>query len=243
MSTEAKSAVLALFTNHAVTASRRDKLIDAAKQQLDTLVSHRKQAPYRAIALGMLLHQLKAGCKHGEWTPLYQQILKSSKFVTETTAQTYCSQWMRLATEALIQADVATPEFIALAGSKPELSIESSDSKERAFVGKLEKFIGGRSLDELLSDLNLRNVAEKKKRKLARDGGDDGDEKAAHPVTVQDRFNELDQALQTARKGAADKALWMSLTKQQHEDLRAAAEATADFITNLYVKTHGRKKA
>jgi len=235
---EAKSAVLAVFSSNAIAPSKRDKMIEAAKAQLDTLVGQRAQGPYRAIALGMLLHQLKAGTKHGEWMPLYEQILKSSKFVTASTAATYCSQWMRLATEFLVEAEAAKPEYIALAGT--ELSLNTKDATERAFMEKLNAFVDGRSLDELLTDLNLRNAAEKKKRKL---GKGEAAEATAHTVTVQDRFNELDQALQAARKGAADKAVWMSFSKQQHEDLRATAVATADFITDLYVKTHGRKKA
>ena len=59
-------------------------------------------------------------------------------------------------------------------------------------------------------------------------------------MTVQDRFNELDGALRGARKTAADKAVWMSFSKQQHADLKAAAEETAAFISEQFIKTHGR---
>lgn len=237
---EKQSAALALFVDHAVAPNRRDKIIEQAKAQLDTLVGQRKQGPYRAIALGMLLHQLKAGCKHGEWMPLYEQILKSSKFVTASTAQTYCSQYMRLATEFLVEAEAARPEFIALAGSKTELNIEAKDATERALASKMESFIDGRSLDELLTDYDLRNASAKKKRKLAKEKASKDTDEAVHEVTVQDRFNEIDELLKRARVAASDKAVWMSFSKKQHGDLKAAAEQTAEVITALYVKTHGR---
>lgn len=235
--TEKQSAVLAIFSSQAITADRRDQLIAAAKLQLDTLVGQRKQAPFRAVAMGMLLHQLKAGCKHGEWMPLYGQILKSSKFVTESTAQTYCSQWMRLATEFLIEAKAARPEFIALAGT--ELSLDSKDTNERAFIGKLEKFVDDRSLDELLTDLNLRNAGTVKKKKALKGGAAEPSEAAAE-MTVQDRFNEIEAALRLATSGACDKGTWMSFDKKQHDSLKAIFTDAANRVDAIYLKTHGR---
>ena len=51
---EKQSAALAVIVADPVTVDGRSKIIEAAKAQLETLVSHRKQAPYRAIALGLL---------------------------------------------------------------------------------------------------------------------------------------------------------------------------------------------
>lgn len=236
---EKQSAALAVFTAHPIAADGRAKIIEAAKAQLETLVSHRKQAPYRAIALGLLLHQLKAGCKHGEWMPLYEQILKSSKFVTTETARTYASQYMRLALTFLTEADAAKPEFITLCGSKAEMSLDAGNATEKALAGKLEKFIADRSLDELLSDYDLRNAAANKRRKLGAADSETGPDEAEK--TAQDLFNEMEEHLQLASKTAADKTVWMRLSKRHHEDLLAVARSTYERISALYSKTHGRK--
>lgn len=237
---EKQSGALAVILANPVAIDGRAKIIEAAKAQLETLVSHRRQAPYRAIALGLTLHQLKAGCKHGEWMPIYQQILKSSKFVTETTAQTYASQYMRLALTFLTEADAARPEYIALTGSKTELNIQAKDSTERVLAKKMENFIGDRSLDELLTDYDLRNAAANKKRKL--DASDAEAEPDEQEKTAQDLFNEMEEHLQLAGKTAADKSIWMRLSKRHHDDLLASSRATYERISALHSKTHGNAK-
>jgi len=239
---EEKSAVLAVFSTSKLSTSQRARLVDVAKAQLTTLVNHRAEAPYRAILTGLTLHRIKADCAHGEWMPLYEQILKNVKFCTPKTAQTYCSQWMRAATEFLVEAKMATPEAVAIATSGNELSLETTDANERTFVSKMEKFIDGRSLDELLIDLGLRNGATKKKRKLLAAESAPAPTAAEKEQTVQDRFNEIEEALQLARKGATDKGTWMSFDKKQHDALKAIFEHAADQVAAIHLKTHGRKK-
>ena len=236
---EKQSAALAVFQANPITLDARAKIIAAARAQLETLVGHRKEAPYRAIALGLLLHQLKAGCKHGEWMPLYEQILKSSKFVTAETARTYASQYMRLALTFLTEADAAKPEYIALS-QNADLSIESKDATEKTFAGKLEKFIAERSLDELLTDYDLRNAAANKRRKLAAGEAEIGP--AEQEKNLQDRFNDIEAGVNLAVAGATDKANWMAMSAQQHRDLRDLFAGAAARVSETFVKTHGRKK-
>lgn len=237
---EKQSAALTVLTANPIIASQRSAMIENAKAQFDTLVNHRRQAPYRAIALGLTLHQLKAGCKHGEWMPLYGQILKSLKFVTEGTAKVYASQYMRLALTFLTEADAARAEFISLTGNKAELSLHASNATERELAGKMAKFIGERSLDELLTDYDLRNAAETKRRKLAASEGDANP--AEQEKTAQDLFNEYDQSFQQAGKGATEKCVWMQWSKQHHDDLLASARSAYERISAAYSRTHGRAR-
>ncbi len=237
---EKQSAALAVFKANLLADDHRAKAIEIAKSQFETLVSHRRQAPYRAIALGILLHQLKAGCQHGEWMGTYEQILKSLKFVTEGTARVYASQYMRLASTFLTEADAAKPEFIQLSVNQTEISKDTGNATEKAFAKKLESFIGDRSLDELLTDYDLRNAAATKRRKLAAE--ENAAVSDAAEMSAQDLFNEMEEHLQLARKSAADKGVWMRLSKQHHKDLMETAGETYQRIKAQYEKTHGALK-
>lgn len=211
---EAKSAALTVFNSTKLTTAQRARLVGVAKAQLTTLVNHRAEAPFRAILTGLTLHRLKADCAHGEWMPLYEQILKNVKFCTPKTAQTYCSQWMRAATEFLVEAKAATPETIALATSGQELSLETTNAKERAFVGKLGKFIDGRSLDELLIDLGLRDGTTKKKRSLLGRSAADGESEAAPANAAQSLYNEAAEHLHALRITLTDDAALIQLKRK-----------------------------
>lgn len=235
---EEKSAALAVFSSSAITPAKRDKLIELAKTQLTTLINHRQEAPYRAIFTGMTLQRLKAVCVHGEWMPLYEQILTATKHCSPGTARVMASYYMRLATEFLVEAGTANAETIALATSGHELSLATTDTKERAFMQKLEKFIDGRSLEELLTDHDIKNAGAAKKRKLKK-GGDDATGEAKEQ-TVQERFNEIETALQLARKGTCDKGTWMSFDRKQHDALKAIFEHASEQVGDMHHKTHGR---
>lgn len=234
---EKQSAALAVFSNATLTPARRDKIIAAAKEQLVTLVSHRQQAPLRAIALGMLLTQLKAGCAHGEWMPLYEQILAGLKFVTPGYARVLTSYYMRLALVFLAAKDAAKPEYIALIGDNPVLSLEPADVRGRAFLKKLTDFVDDCSLEELLE----REKIKKRKKRAGGDDEADGNE-AETAQTAQDLFNEIEERLQLACKTASDKSVWMKLSRQQHDELLNAARQTFEGIQKLHTKTHGRAK-
>ncbi len=184
----------------------------------------------RAIFVGTALLMVKESLAHGEFGPWLDKHI-------DDLGRRQVQYYMRLAIETLDAERVNQKALAALPVGEIESALTVSKGPAGEFRAAVDNFVGGKSLSELLAEHGIKGGTKKAGAKKGDEAG------AAHAVNVQDRFNELDQALQVARKGAADKTLWMSLSKQQHEDLRAAAEATADFITTLYVKTHGRKKA
>lgn len=213
------------------------KLQAAAVHQVKLIRRTESEASQRALLLGLTLWRIKASMK-GTFTGWLKKDFDSLGY---RQARYYMS-----ASLAFIEKTKATlPEFLALPGDQAELALDAlPEGKGRALMAKIEKFVDGRSLGDLFEDLGIKESAKKKARRLGAASDDDASAEetaAARELTVQDRFNELDQAMQLVRKSTADRALWMSFSKQQHADLKAAADATAEHLTALFVKTHGRK--
>ena len=190
----------------------------------------------KVVLCGLALRRIKASLKHGQWEPWVKRNIVS---ILGTSAPQVVRGWMRLADKFVEDSKLTLPDFLALPGDQTELALAAeTDATARRLMDRLGKFVGELGPTELMIKHGVREP-EKKARTLGGGKPESQEDAAArHAVTVQDRFNELDQALRTR----ADKAVWMSMTKQQHEDLRATAQATADFYSDLYVKTHGRKK-
>jgi hypothetical protein len=147
---------------------------------------------------------------------------------------------MRLALAAVENTKATVPEILALPGDQKELVFETGEAPARRLMAKLVEFVGERSLNELFGDLGIKDRAAAKRRKMAEE---DAKEHAAaeREMTLQDRFNDIEEHLRLARGAATDKALWMSFSRQQHADLKAIFDDAAERITEIYVKTHGRK--
>jgi signal transduction histidine kinase len=241
-SAEKVSAALTLLTAPAsIKSIGREKLVVVAKSQMEELVRHRLETPLRAILLGMVLHKLKATCKHGEWMPLYEQILPAVKFCSSSTSRRLVSQYMRLAGEFLGATGTATPEFLALPGGQVELSLETSDATAKRFMAKMADFVGDRSLEELLGDLGLKDSQASRLRNLSKDEAEEPAEDAPAP-TLQESFNTIEEHLRIALAGALDRATWMSFSRQQHEDLRHIFEEAAGELRERFLKTHPQRK-
>lgn len=215
------------------------KLQAVAAEQLAAIPRIEREAALRAILCGLTLHRVKASLPHGQWEPWLAQVHTqnaTSGGVLPSHAQV--RYYMRLAIAAVEETKATKPQLLALPGDQTELAMESADSGARQLMSKLTKFVGARSLNELLSDLGIKD--RKANRKHA--AGDDKDEPPS-AQTVQEAFNDIAENLRVARDSACDKAVWMSFTRAQHEDLRALFEGAADKVAETFIKTHGRKKS
>jgi hypothetical protein len=240
---EKTSAALAVISRVAATKSiKRDHLIETAKQQFALIARYRKEGPIRAIFLGIILNILKEGCAHGEWTPLYQQMLQTVTFCSPTTAKRLASEYMRLSIEALAATEMATPEFLALPGNQLSFALEPSDAVGRRFVAKLEEYVDDRSVDEMLTDLGFRGGSAVRRGKKLEKAAENKPSKEESARTLQECFNAIEEHLHLAVVGTLDRATWMSFSRQQHEDLRHIFDQAAADIRARFLKTHPQHK-
>ena len=184
----------------------------------------------RAIFVGTALLMVKESLAHGEFGPWLDKHI-------DDLGRRQVNYYMRLALAALDDKRVDQKSLAALPVGEIESALTISKGPGAEFRQAVEEFVGESSLADLLAEYCGKTKGSGKKPAAE---ADDEEEAARHSVTVQDRFNELDGALRGARKTAADKAVWMSFSKQQHADLKAAAEETAAFISEQFIKTHGR---
>ncbi len=212
------------------------KLQAAAVHQVKLIRRTESEASQRAILLGLTLYRIKASMK-GTFT---DWLKKDFDVLGYRQARYYMA-----ASLAFIEKTKATlPEFLALPGDQAELQLAAvPEGKGRALMAKIEKFVGDRSLGEMFEDLGIK---EAKKKKRGAGGGDDTEEtetaETSAPKSPQDLCAEIEEQLALARKAAADPAVWMQLSKKQHDGLKEAFEAAAERIATIHAKTHGKKK-
>jgi hypothetical protein len=230
------TSALSLYENNQVRLAD-DQLSSLEKTVVEQMSFFRRNQPetsMRVILCGLALRRIKASLKHGQWEPWTKRIIAP---LFGAHASRYIRNWMRLADKFVETSKLTLPDFLALPGDQTELALAAETNAEaKRLMARLEKFVGDLGPTELMIKHGVRE-AEKKPRTL---GGEKEETPAAtearHAITVQDRFNELDQALNTL----PDKTVWMSLSKRQHADLRARAHATAAHYDQLWVKTHGK---
>ncbi|MBX3736716.1 MAG: DUF3102 domain-containing protein [Candidatus Didemnitutus sp.] len=229
------SSALALVQDRQISPRGEiSKLQAIAVQQLAVIRQLHTSAAIRALLVGLTLHRIKAASTHGEWMPWLKKNFDGGK----NTANRY----MRLALVFVERTKVQRPDLLALPGDQIELALEKPGSAEKKLMDKAVKFVGEKTLQELLEEHGIRDDAKHGKRTSSRgdDAGDQDDDGSADAQTVQEKFNEIAGLFESARKATADKANWMSFSKQQHLQLKALAEDAAEHLATLCAKTHGR---
>jgi hypothetical protein len=207
----------------------------ALNEQLRLIRNADTEFAMRAVYVGTALLMVKESLAHGEFGPWLDKHI-------DDLGRRQVNYYMRLSLAVLDSSNIEQKALAALPVGDIEGALTVSKGPTAAFRSAVEKFVGDSSLADLLAEhCGKTKAANKKKGAGAKANADDDTAAAQQEVSVQDRFNELDHALQLVRKSTADKALWMNLSKDQHRDLKAAADATAEHVTALYVKTHGRK--
>lgn len=160
------TSALVLLQDRQISASvELTKLQAAALHQLDTLARLNREAPVRAILVGLTLHKIKAVLKRGEFIPWIKQHVKGRGYVQ-------CTYYMRLAVAFAEKTRVTKPEILAIAGDQTELAIEPADDTARRMMEKITKFVGESNLSELLDRYRIK---ETKKLGGAREGNDSED--------------------------------------------------------------------
>lgn len=124
-------------------------LQQCALRQMELISSLERDAALRAILVGLALHRIKAGLQHGEFLPwINANIGKSRK---------QCSFYMRLALVFVNSARVSATELLELPADNTDIALTASEGVARRFMEKAVKFVGDKSLNEILREHGIKD--------------------------------------------------------------------------------------
>ena len=107
------------------------------------------EAAVRAIVGGLGLHAVKAQIGHGKFLPW---LIKQSQAV----GNRQCRYYMRLALAFVEHSQVPQPEMLAVSESGFQLTVR--DGLAGKFADRIDAFVGGKSLNELLDEYGIKDV-------------------------------------------------------------------------------------
>lgn len=156
---QANRSALVVLADTKLTAQGEQlaQLQKSAVAALQAVPQMERQAAAHAILAGMTLHRVKASLPHGSWEPWVNQIGTSGADLKKVSL-TQVKHYMRLATVFIGKAKVTAPDVLALPGDQTQLLLEGGEGEARAFFGKLSKFVGTKSLNELLSEHQIKGA-------------------------------------------------------------------------------------
>jgi hypothetical protein len=166
MSRSAKtSTALAVVSDQEIaSAAPVEQLKAVAVREFYRVAQSEQENALRAILLGLTLHKIKASLAHGEFTPWVKNHLAASdqkrtevRFWSSGTASRNAQYFMRLALVAVAATDATKPELLALPGDQAELHLDTTAAEAHHFMAKLGRFVGERSLNELLREHGIKD--------------------------------------------------------------------------------------
>lgn len=186
------------------------KLQAIVTQQFDMVKALERDAALRAILVGLILHRIKAGLKHGEFMPWLKKNITG-------TGYRQCAYYMKLGSVFVEETRLTKDELLALPGDKTDLAVIPADAEARRFMEKARKFVGELSLSELLDEHNL-----KEKKKLGgAHGQGEGDEKIDPERLSEMKREEASECLQRAEQLFVDENIFQHL---KHEERKVVVE-------------------
>lgn len=224
---------LAVVTSHELKAKDSDLefLQKSVVAQLGKMSGLRQEESLRGLLVGMALYRIKASLPHGQ----FGKWCKSA--INGTYGERYVNYLMKLALIFVEKCKVRKPELLALPGDQTELALDGMEGDQRRFTAKAIKFVGDLSLNELFIEHDIKPAGSTKNAKKKKPGGGD----TSPAKTPQELCIEILETLELARKDACDKAVWMRMSRAQHDDIKHAFEEAGKRIAALHSKTHGRK--
>jgi hypothetical protein len=192
---------------------------------------------------GLTLLRVKASMERGRFDGWLAEKEKCTTSALIKPSRRTAYNYMKLAAVFLEKAKVTKPDLLALPGDQLALGEISAEGDTRELFLKLQKFTGNCSLNELLIKHDIKAVGLKTKLDAQRkkEAEEAGEEEPAR--SAQSLCNEIMEHLALARKGALEHAVWMAMSRAQHEDIKAAFATAADEVGGQFIKTHGRAAA
>lgn len=220
---KAKGALALLDSNvmPSAPAGAAQKWSRAVAEQINEIARAERMTPRRAIAVGLMLHSVKASLKHGEFRPWLSQMLTGLTFWTESTAKVNSSYYMRLALAFVEQTKPTANELAALPASNLRLDLDNAQGAAAKLVKRLDEFCGEASLQELLEQHGIKNG-----------GGGAGGKSAAAvealPADDNTLLQEVAEWLVNLRKTVVSPETLKRLTPAQLADMETQMTSTLE---------------
>lgn len=147
---ESPSATALILTERQnLPAGKISQLQATALEQMALVRTMERDAALRAILVGLLLHRIKADLAYGEFGPWIK--------AHAPVGHKQCTFYMRLALVFAEESRLSKPELLALPVDSTELALDSADAVARKLMDKALKFVGEKSLNELLGEHGIRD--------------------------------------------------------------------------------------
>lgn len=115
-----------------------------ARAQFDRIHADERNLPIRGAFLGCVLIGVRAACEQGEWLSWLKEHFGKS----QRTAYDY----INVGEACIERMKLRLPEFVSLPQLSLELTVPEGDDDARSALRKITKFVGDRSLRELVAD-------------------------------------------------------------------------------------------
>ncbi len=170
-----KKAALVVLSDKqmSTTGEHLKKLQFAVVKQIEQVRLLERESALRAVLCGIALHRVKGGLKHGEFLPWIKKSLK-------TTGRTQANNYMRLAAVAVVATKITQNQLQALPCDS--VSLEVSDAPARRLITHLTKFVGEKSLNELLREHGIKDAAKTKPAKASGEASAEADPDVAAQI-------------------------------------------------------------
>lgn len=147
MSSQSKQHAIAVLSN--VQIRHADEFDAAAatlavRREIEAIRREQGQTAMRGLRLGIVLWCVKRALPHGAFMPW----VKDSFAAHYSTATRY----MKLARYFVEKTGADLPEIMEIEGAQIELALDAANGPQAAIFRKAQKFIGDKSLSELLAE-------------------------------------------------------------------------------------------
>ena len=165
------------------------RMTELAKQR--AVMTHEESL--RSIVLGVNLLRIQASLPYGQWGKW------RAKHMPNLSVR-WVDYLMSLALVFISKAKVSKPADLALPGEQAALLLDGPSSDLAVLVKKAQKFVGKKSISELLVDYGIKKAALGGKRTKGEDDEGDGDEKATPEQLAARAREDLAELVTTARQ-------------------------------------------
>jgi Protein of unknown function (DUF3102) len=223
------TSALALLSDKSVATENLQKFGDRVADEFAQIPQQEQMNAARAILVGIGLHAVKAGMKHGEFTPWLQSKVNQVNFWSPATAKVNASYYMRLAIAFVEQSKPTRPEMLAITAATEPLNLKEAAGHAAKLLERVKKFIGERSLNEILIEEGIKNggAGGGSSSKAAIGGGEDPllADTATHLMGLRDLILNPDTVKRYTASQLNDIEVQLASALDQFRKLKAALRA------------------
>jgi hypothetical protein len=169
------------------------KVQQAALEQIARVRQLEREGAARAVLAGLSLHRVKASLKHGHFLPWLKANLDGKGY-------SQVNYYMRLALVFVEKAHVSKPALLALPSDQLSLQVDA-EGEAHEFFGKLDKFVGSASLNELLEKHGIKSLPKLGGAQSAEDKAEQDSSPISDPESIRlQSMDEISSAWERSRR-------------------------------------------